>query len=153
GFSPSPLFYQLVYGQLTVATVLLAVQLVIPLPFDDNRWPLACLSFFNLLAAGCLALCASFDYSGRRSVRWALVAIGLLFVAIPPLQLILPDSTVDYQDLVALIGWLISFILVGLILLRAQASVLIQVLFMSALALQGVAMTGDFTLDDFLRSE
>lgn len=152
-FQPGRLFYRLAYGQAFIATLLFALQFSMSLPADDNSWPLSILSSLNLVAAGCLALFAGFRHDGRRSVKHLLLATGGLFLLIPPLQSMLPDSTVDYQDWATLIGWFLSFILIGLILVRERAPTLVQALFLGGLVLQGSAMTGAFTFNDFLRPD
>lgn len=152
-FQPSRLFYQLAVAQASLATLLFIVQLNIPLPADDNSWPLSILSSLNLSAAGCLALFTAFRHSGKRVVRHSLIAIGVLFLLVPPMQSMLPDDIVDYQDWATLVGWLLSFALIGMILVRERAPALVQALFVGGLALQGAAMTGAITFNDFFRPD
>jgi len=149
-FHPDRLFYRFLCLEAVLIAFLFAMQFYMSLPADDGDWPLSILSLINLGFAGCVALFAGYVHRGAASVRRLLFATGVLFLIVPVLQKLLPDSTVDYQDLATLLGWLLSFLLIGFILVRERAPGRIQAIFIAGLLVQGVVILGSATFDDFL---
>lgn len=152
-FHPNRFFFRILFLEIVILTALFVRQFGMTLPADDGDWPLSIFSLVNLGFAGCIALFAGFFHQGDRFVKLLLLATGTLFLAAPPLQAMLPDHTVDYQDWAALFAWFLSFGLIGLILIYERANIVVQALFLGGLILQATVMFGDLAFDDFLRPD
>lgn len=152
-FQPNRFFFRILFLEIVILTALFVRQFGMTLPADDGDWPLSIFSLVNLGFAGCIALFAGFFHQGDRFVKVLLLATGTLFLVAPPLQAILPDHTVDYQDWAALFAWFLSFALIGLILIYERANIVVQALFLGGLILQATVMFGDLAFDDFLRPD
>jgi len=150
---PNRFFFRILFLETVILTALFVRQFGMTLPADDGDWPLSIFSLVNLVFAGCIALFAGFFHQGDRFVKMLLLATGALFVIVPPLQAILPDHTVDYQDWAALAAWFLSFGLIGLILICERANAVVQALFIGGLMLQTTVMFGDLAFDDFLQPD
>jgi hypothetical protein len=150
---PNRFFFRILFLEIVILAALFVRQFGMKLPADDGDWPLSIFSLVNLVFAGCIALFAGFFHQGDRFVKVLLIATGALFVIAPPLQAILPDHTVDYQDWAALFAWFLSFGLIGLILICERAPAVVQALFLGGLMLQTTVMFGDLAFDDFLQPD
>ena len=150
---PNRFFFRILFFEIVILSALFVRQFGMTLPADDGDWPLSIFSLVNLGFAGCIALFAGFFHQGDRFVKVLLIATGALFVIAPPLQAILPDHTVDYQDWAALFAWFLSFGLIGLILICERAPAVVQALFLGGLLLQTTVMFGDIAFDDFLQPD
>lgn len=150
---PGRSFYRLVIAESLVMALLFVLQFHMALPEEDGQWPLSILSFLNLAAAGGLAIFAGFIHEGETAVKRLLKATGAVFIASPFLQILLPDTVIDYQDWAALGSWILSFVMISSILMREKASPTIQALFIAGLTVQAGVMLGDFGVDDFFRPD